>query len=149
MSNQDMKINGFDLPLLFLDAISSGRLKREVGSWDLAKNIDAYGNPLETELGEVFDTYEMLQKETDALSEGFEADGTYGEPATDLEGPGAIHDIIDFSQIVCFAISGDGSPFCFDYRESVDSPTVIWWDDVYWRRLAPSFEKFIELFNVR
>jgi hypothetical protein len=37
-----MKINGFDLPPLFVDAISVGRLKREIGCLDLIQNIDAY-----------------------------------------------------------------------------------------------------------
>ena len=143
-----MEINGLYLPPLFVDAISAGRLKREVGIWDLIRNIDAYGNPLETDLGEVFDTFERIKKETDELPKGFEADGYYGEPSPDLEGPGAISDILDFSKIVCFAISGDGSPFCFDYREDIDEPSVIWWDDVYWRQVAPNFESFLSLFNM-
>jgi hypothetical protein len=147
MSNQNMKINGFSLPLLFLDAISVGRLKREIGSWDLIRDIDAFGNPLETSLGQVFDTFERLKKETDELPTGFESDGYYGESASDLAGPGAIPDITDFSRIVCFAISGDGSPFCFDYREDINEPSVIWWDDVYWRQVAPNFESFLALFN--
>ena len=142
-----MKINGFSLPLLFLDAISVGRLKREIGSWDLIRDIDAFGNPLETSLGQVFDTFERLKKETDELPTGFESDGYYGESASDLAGPGAIPDITDFSRIVCFAISGDGSPFCFDYREDINEPSVIWWDDVYWRQVAPNFESFLALFN--
>ena len=143
-----MKTNGLDLPPLFIDTISEGRLKREIGSWELIRDIDAFGNPLETSLGEVFDTFERLKKETDELPTGFEADGYYGEPAPDLEGPGAIPDIRDFSKIVCFAISGDGSPFCFDYREDINEPSVIWWDDMYWRRLAPNFGSFLSLFNL-
>ena len=144
-----MKIKDFNLPLLFVQMISSGQLKREIGSWNLIKDIDAYGNHLETELGEVYDTSELLTKETNELPNVFEANGDYGEPKPDLEGPGAIPDILDFKSIICFAISGDGSPFCFDYRESIDNPSVIWWDDVYWRRIAPSFNKFIELFNIQ
>ncbi len=146
--SQHMKINGFDLPPLFVDAISVGRLKREIGCLDLIQNIDAYGNPLETDLGEVFYTFERLKKETDKLPTGFEPDGHYGEPTPDLEGPGVIPDILGFSKVVCFAISGDGSPFCFDYRESNDIPSVIWWDDVYWRQIAPNFKSFLSLFNL-
>ena len=143
-----MKINGLNLPSLFVDTISEGRLKREIGSWKLIRDIDAFGNPLETSLGEVFDTYERIRKETDELPTGFKADGYYGEPALDLEGPGAIPDILDFSKILCFAISGDGSPFCFDYRENIDEPSVIWWDDVYWRRVAQNFGSFLALFSL-
>jgi hypothetical protein len=148
MSNELMKINCFNLPTLFLDAISQGWLKRGIGSWSLTQNIDALGNPLETELGEVFDTFERLKKETDELPSGFEINGYYGESAPGLEEPGAIPDIHDFSKIVCFAISGDGSPFCFDYRQSAKNPSVIWWDDVYWRRIAPDFRSFLALFNL-
>src|SRR5262249_48296221 len=102
----------------------------------------------ETELGEFYDTRERVDNETAELRVGFEADGFYGESLPDMAGPGAIPDILDFSKIVCFGISGDGAPFCLDYRESPESPRVIWWDDVYWRVVAPDFESFLELFDL-
>ena len=57
-------------------------------------------------------------------------------------------DIVDFSQIVCFAIAGGGEPFCFDFRESPNPPSVIWWDDVFWRKVSPEFEAFLQLFDL-
>jgi hypothetical protein len=143
-----MNINDLEFPSLFIETISTGRLKREIGSWELIRKVDAFGNLLETSIGEMFDTVERIRKETENLAIDFEVDGYYGEPAPDLEGPGAIPDILDFSEIICFAISGDGSPFCFDYRNSPDKPSVIWWDDVYWRKIAPDFDSFIALFNL-
>ena len=79
--------------------------------------------------------------ETDKLAGDFSANEVYGTSSPDIAGPGAIPDIIDFSHIVCFAISGDGAPFCFDYRESMYRPSVIWWDDAYWRQNCTGYRK--------
>ena len=101
-------------------------------------------------MGEVYENEETILKETIELPKGFELNGYYGEP-TDLneakDSPGFIADIVDFSQIVCFGIAGDGAPFCFDYREDLNNPSVIWWDDVYWRQIAPNYESFKTLFD--
>ena len=67
------------------------------------------------------------------LPVGFEPNGAYGESLPEMAGPSAIPDIVDFDGVVCFGISGDGAPFCFDYRGSGAEPRIIWWDDVYWR----------------
>jgi len=144
-----MKINNHELPEAFVEAISKGELKRKIGSWNLIENHDAFGNKLETELGEVFNTFERISKETEKLPIGFEESGDSKDTFEDLMGPGAIPNIHDFSNIICFAISGDGSPFCFDYRNSKKEPSVIWWDDVYWRLVAPDFNSFISLFNIK
>src|SRR5690606_288217 len=101
----------------------------------------------ETELGEVSRTVEQIKIETDVLPTHFQPDGYYGESLPDMAGPGAIPDIVDFSQIVCFGIAGGGEPFCLDYRSSPQRPSVIWWDDVYWRRVSPDFGAFLELFD--
>ena len=114
-----MIVNNFELPSSFMVAISKKKFKRDTGSWELRKNEDAFGNKLETELGEIFDTVERIKMETEALPEGFEADGYYGDATPDLKGPGSIPDILDFSKIICFGMSGDGAPFCFDFRESL------------------------------
>ncbi len=107
-----------------------------------------YGNLLETKLGQVFDTPARIKEETDSLPVHFAPDGYYGESLPDMAGPGAIPDIVDFVEIVCFAIAGGGEPFCFDYRESSDQPSVTWWDDVYWRRVSPDFEAGLQLFDL-
>ena len=61
--------------------------------------------------------------------------------------PGFISYITDFSEIVCFGMDGSGAYFCFDFREDKNKPSVIWWSDVYWRRIAPDFEAFVRLFG--
>lgn len=142
-----MVVNGLALPDSLVDALRSGQLARSRGSWQLKADLDAYGNPLESELGEIYSSPEELKLETDKLSADFPSNEDYGESSTDFAGPGAIPDITEFSEIVCFAISADGSPFCLDFRESKARPSVIWWDDVYWRRIAPDVESFLALFD--
>jgi hypothetical protein len=60
---------------------------------------------------------------------------------------GFIPFITDFSQIVQFGYAGDGAAYCFDYREDPDEPSIIHWNDGYWRRVAPSFQQFNGLFE--
>lgn len=142
-----MIVNGHELPLALVQAIQNRRLRRDRGSWPLLEEHDAYGNHFESELGEVFDTLSKLTDETNALPKGFKSDGCYGESNSELQGLGAIPDILDFKDIICFAMAADGSPFCLDYRDKPERPSVIWWDDVYWRRVAPDFESFLALFD--
>jgi hypothetical protein len=144
-----MKVNGHRLPDSFLTAVASGFLRRDVGSWQLRSNHDASGHPLETELGEIYYTLDSIKEETASLPDHFEPNGVYGESLPELAGLGAIPDIMVFEDVVCFGISGDGAPFCFDYRESGSEPKVIWWDDVYWRVVAPDFDSFLSLFNLQ
>lgn len=147
-----MTINGMQLPPLFVECVKTGRLRRSVGSWQLKNDVDDYHNPLESELGQIFPDEVRILKETRALSNYFEKDGCYGEPVElnmSRDQPGFIPDIVDFDEIVCFGISADGSPFCFDYRENKEEPRVIWWDDIYWRRVAPDFAAFLELFDIK
>src|SRR5690606_24058909 len=102
-------------------------------------NENYFHEPLETELGYVFRTQEEIEKETRALPTDFEID----DPEDLIVESGAIPPIQDFSEIVCFAISGDGAPFCLDYRADRSRPSVIWWDDIHWRLIAPDFDTFL------
>jgi len=141
-------INGLKLPNSFIETLRKGTLRRNIGSWNLRKEVDAFGNHLESELGEVYKNEDAIVRETELLPKGFEPNGCYGEPSESKDKPGFIPDILDFSKIVCFGTSGDGAPFCFDYRDNSEEPSVIWWDDVYWRRIAPDFDSFLALFNL-
>jgi len=141
-------VNGFRLPDSFLQAVASGCLRREVGSWQLRSDRDAFGQKLEAELGEVYDTLTKIKRATAELPHGFEPNGVYGESPAEMAGPGAIPDIVDFRGVVCFGMSGDGAPFCFDYRGEPAEPRVIWWDDVYWRVVAPDFASFLSLLDL-
>jgi hypothetical protein len=126
----------------------SRAFKRKRGSWQLKGEADAFGNMLESELGTVYTTVDSIAKESNSLNQHFQPDGYYGTPSPEQESlPGYISDITDFSQIVCFAIAGSGEQFCFDFREDAACPSVIWWDDIYWRRIAPGFPTFVELFD--
>ena len=142
-----MIVNELKLPESFATAVKSTRLKRTKGSWQLRKECDSYGNPLETELGEVYRTPKRIKNETAGLTVQFEPNDYYGKSLADFAGPGAIPDIVDFAEILCFGIAGGGEPFCFDYRETTKTPSVIWWDDVYWRRVSPDFDAFLKLFD--
>jgi hypothetical protein len=101
---------------------------------------------LETELGQIYVTAEQIQRASALLPQQFQPDLT-DLPEEFTSAPGFVPYITDFERILAFAIAGDGSPFCFDYRENTD-PSVIWWDDAYWRRIAPSFSTFLDLFYV-
>jgi hypothetical protein len=143
-----MLINGLTLPDSFIQDIAAGRFKRAKGSWRLREPRDAYGNHLETELADVFDTPEAIAQHTRELPNGFEPDEYYGqEPKEDEEqAEGWIPDIVDFTMILCFGMAGDDAPFCFDFRDAPSIPSVVWWDDTYWRRIAPDYSRFIDLF---
>ena len=149
-SSDYMVIHGLRLPLQFSRMVSNSWLLRERGSWGLRVGLDAYGNSLETELGEVYEGEERILQATRSLCRYFQADGYYGEPEKQCDlMPGYIPDITDFTEVVCFGISGDGAPFCFDFRVNREQPSVIWWDDVHWRRIAPDFGTFLQLFGLQ
>jgi hypothetical protein len=61
--------------------------------------------------------------------------------------PGFLPFISDFSRIVYFCDNGMAEALCFDYRQNPDEPSVIHWDEAYWRRFAPNFDYFISLFE--
>ncbi len=142
-----MEVNGLNLPLAFTEAIRKGVFHKRVHYWFLRKDVDAYGNPLESGLGDVFTEEEAIIRETNELPKHFASDGYYGAPSEWQNAPGYIPDIVDFSKIICFGFSGDGAPFCFDYRDDINNPSVIWWADAYWRRIAPDYSRFIALFD--
>jgi hypothetical protein len=146
-----MEINGLKLPSAFVQDLQRGHLHRQRGSWELKKNESAYDEPLETELSHVFESLSRIQKETDELPEGYTSLSVEDVAGyTDACGiqVGEISYIWDFSHIVCFAVAGDGAPFCFDYREDPQEPRVIWWADAYWQRVAPNYTSFIQLFDI-
>jgi hypothetical protein len=145
-----MIINGFQLPSSFVSFAKNGALKREKGSWQLKEEIDAYGYPLETELSEIYEDSEAIMRATNELPTDFQPDGCYGEPDGPGKNiPGHIPDIIDFSEVICFGANSEDAPYCFDYRDDTNNPSIIFWADAYWRRIAPDFDSFIGLFDTR
>jgi hypothetical protein len=142
-----MIVSGHKIPDLLCRMLTDGSLSRPVGSWPLREPRDCYGHHLETELGEVHATQGAMERATQKLPAGFPPEEAL-EPDDFASEPGHIPYITDFRDIIEFAIAGDGSPFCLDYRNSTAEPSIIWWDDVYWRRLARSFDDFISLFDL-
>ena len=143
-----MKVNGHNLPNTFVEAINKNIFYREVGSWPLKKDCDSFGNHIKIELGQVFTSLKEITEEINQLNKDFSPDGIYGTESEWKQEPGFIEDITDITKIVAFAIAGDGSPFCFDFRESKESPKIIWWDDCYWRVISQNFEEFLKLFEL-
>lgn len=141
-----MQVNGLRIPEDLVRMLASGRLRWARGSLPLVREVDAYGHPLETELGQVHAECARMRSATASLTRDFVPDGVYGSGELPLGAPGAIPDIVDFGQIVCFAESGDGAPFCLDYRDAAAPPCVIWWSDDHWRRVAPDMASFLALF---
>lgn len=141
-----MEINGLTLPSLFVQAIQQGQFRRGRSSWLLHEDVDAYGNDLQLYLT-FYQRVKDIIEATNALSKDFQADGYYGNPEYEENLPGAIPDILDFTYIVDIGDGGDGSPVCLDYREDRREPSVIWWADAYWRRVAPDLASFLRLFD--
>jgi hypothetical protein len=145
-----MKINGLTLPASFVQEIDRGTLGKRTQSLELRhlrEELDAYGHHLETEMHSFYEDIASLQKETDALPKNFPPyDDSEEWDDDDKDEPGFVPYIKDFSEIVCFGMDGGAAPFCFDFRENPIEPSVIWWADVCWRRIAPNFKAFIELF---
>ena len=136
----------FQLPRELLELLQTGDAERVQGSWPLKNELDSFGFKFESELSQIYSDLVEMSDATTQLSSDFVEDGYYGN--SEIENyPNAMLDIVDFSKIVCFGCSGDGSAFCLDYRENQKNPSVIWWDDTYWRLVAPSFKDFIALFN--
>ena len=143
-----MEVTGLKLPTGFVRDVNNGKLRREIGSWQLKSDIDAFGNHLETEIGDVCETPEAISRATEDLWTYFVDESPDDEPNEWENEPGYIPYIKNFSEILQFALGGDGSPFCFDFRNDVNNPSVIWWADAYWRRIADDYESFIELFDL-
>jgi hypothetical protein len=122
------------------------------------ERVTAGAQPWEGEDGafelnlELLDNIEKIEIETSRLPVSFRvATKTPREIASantmDSHLPGFVRFITDFSRIIIFAVTAAFEPYCFDYRENSDEPGIILWDDSCWRRLSPSFDTFIGLFE--
>lgn len=143
-----MIIKGFRLPAPF-PVVARHLPPGGLVGWELKKLVDAYGNPFESEVSELYGDRASILRATDELPEHFRPDGYYGEPRSPGgDEYGFIPDIVDFSGVICFGADGGGSPFCFDFRGDARDPSVIYWADAWWRRVAPDFGSFLALYNV-
>ena len=142
-----MQINGMDLPVEYIAFAARYRDAAGFCNLRLKEELDSFGRVLQTELAHIYTDAVELTARTAQLGAYFVCDGCYGEPGSGSAGPGAMPDIVDFTGIICFGMAGDGSPFCFDFRGARSAPSVIVWDDDYWRTIANSFEDFLLLFS--
>jgi hypothetical protein len=131
------------------EIMSRETLKRKSGFWALRENRDAFGHPLVTELQEFYHLPGTIEQETAMLPLYYRIGGYYARSVNAApDCAGAIPNILDFSRILCFAVSEQGFPFCLDYRDPAEPPSVIFWDRACWRRIAPDFESFLDLFDL-
>lgn len=146
MSNQ-LTINGLQLPASYCALAAKYEDIEGFCNLKLKNPKDSFGYPLECELAQIYSNEQKLKEITDSLNKYFVPDGYYGELDNNHTDPESLKDITDFKKIVCFGIAGDGSQFCFDFRDCANAPTVIWWEDDHWRKISNSFEEFICLFS--
>jgi SMI1/KNR4 family protein SUKH-1 len=150
-----MVVNGLKLPAAFVrlcQAITEGKLPHR---WELKNGLDAYGHPWGATL-EINPTLEGIMWNTNNLRAFYqegrlqqfpEDDEEPGSPLDLSKMPGFVHDFTDVSQFVWFGKTPSGEDFCFDFRADPKEPCVLYWDDGYWRRVAPHFGAFIRLFK--
>ncbi|MGK5006968.1 SMI1/KNR4 family protein [Janthinobacterium sp. LB2P70] len=142
-----MQINGLDVPSEYVAFAARYRDAQGFCNLRLKPERDSFASVLQTELAQIYTDAPELTVRTAKLGVCFVADGCYGQPGSVSAEPGAMADIVDFTEIICFGMAGDGSPFCFDYRGARGAPSVILWDDDYWRKISNSFEDFLLLFS--
>jgi hypothetical protein len=143
-----MVVNGLTLPATFEQVISQVDVTRH---WELKEYEDAYGDYWMTDF-ELWTDLETMHQWTNWLPNWLKIDRLTQEETDKRDAEAArctgfIPFITDFAQIVQFGRNGSGDPFCFDFREDPQEPSIIFWDEYYWRLVAPNFETFITLFK--
>ena len=144
-----MTVNGLTLPAAYLADFASGKLTPKTLAFPLLENKNAFGDSIETELDVCFGDAQTIAEETATLQRDFDISPEEDAKYIEVCGlsPGEISTIFDFSRILCFARAADDAPFCFDYRENSSEPSVLWWADAYWQRVAPDYASFVALFD--
>jgi SMI1/KNR4 family protein SUKH-1 len=149
-----MLVNGLKLPDAFLQL--SQAIERGGTHLFLPKEqVDAYGNPFGGDVALYLWTADQAAKgDTDCLAEVYGTDRLSPDEIevlnddNDADDPGEIPYLSDFSKIVWLGQdSGNDDPFCFDFRENLQEPSIICYHSWYWRRVAPKFEEFIGLYR--
>lgn len=141
-----MEIDGLLIPDVFVQS-AQAVLIPEGDSLQPRDGVDAYGYPLALSLTHIYYRPADVLRATIRAAIGFEPDAWYG--ARTPKGAGAIADVVDFSRVLCFGSSAEGEPFCFDFRNDSEHPSVICWDGdaLIWRRIAADVESFLRIFT--
>lgn len=149
--DEEMVVNGLTLPAGLVELI-----KRDgaTSDWMLKEERDAYGHRWESgaEL-ELYTDLERIKAETDHLPVKFKLTTRTSEEiergnAIMAAEFGFVPFITDFSEIVRMGGNAEGDACCLDYRNDRNKPSVIFWEDCYWRRVAPDFNAFMRLFDL-
>lgn len=145
-----MVVNGFELPETFvqlLEAIRRGEAPRE---WELKEDVDAYGQPWD--LTDRWIPLQILyypkeiQAERNRMLSGFLHEGRFSHLPRYAQQPGYLADFTGVANFVPFGQSSEGlTTYAFDFGTDPKEPSVVYWDQ-YWRRVAPNFQAFKELF---
>jgi hypothetical protein len=143
-----MTVNGLKLPDSFVTLIDR---PQPLDYWVLKGDVDAYGHKFLQDLI-LLDSLAKIEEETIRLPISFHiADYTPEEiaeaNAEDARLPGWIPFITDFSKVVYFGRTPSGEAYCFDFRDNRDEPSIIYWDDGHWVRVAPDFDTLMSLFE--
>jgi SMI1/KNR4 family protein SUKH-1 len=151
-----MEVNGLKLPDAFVKlckAIASGeqpvypprQYDQETSVWMLKEEVDAYGNHFGMDGLDLFCDVETIASETTQLAQVFPPENS----ADDLfaDSPGFIPWILDFSRIVWIGYMGERDPICLNYHDDPKEPSIIYFEDTHWRRVAPNFRSFMDLFE--
>lgn len=145
-----MEVNGFRLPAALVQVLQDANA--ESTNWmqrepDPSKQVNAYGDKFD--LGDIMIlSYDTMVRETDNLPERFPfmTEESYNSHRL-AKAPSTLPFIDDYSQIVVFGKVGSGEPYCLDYRENPQDPSVFHLPNYgsVWTRVAPNFAAFREL----
>jgi hypothetical protein len=142
-----MVVKGLHLPesfVQFWQAIREGTLRE---AWVAKDRVDAYGHPWGAEV-EIYTDERTMEEATDSWAQTVQswsdAEIQEGVEANQHE-PGFVPYVVDFTKVLCIGNTPSGEDLCLDFRTDALEPSVIYWDDVFWRRLAPNFDSFFAL----
>jgi len=120
---------------------------KKLGGNFFRPSLEAIGDiGFETELSEIKPDINIMRKENMKLNKVFPWDEELNNSYDISHYLNVIPYIADFQKIIPFAFSFDGMWFCFDFRCNDQDPSVIWWDDDHWVRVAHNTNDFINLF---
>jgi hypothetical protein len=140
-----MTVNGLRLPDSFVKLCQEIREGKTEEVWLLTgADVDAFGNRLSNTDVEFLTDAEKIQKETDYLLQRFQA-GRFRADPDDAQRSGFVK-ITNVAKFVWFGTVGSGEPFCFDFGQDPEEPSIVTWNDAYWQRVAPDFQTFLSLF---
>src|SRR6266571_3662333 len=139
-----MEVNGFKLPDSFASLCQDIREGNAEDSWLAKGQEDSYGNPRVNSDIEFLTDVEKIKERTDKIVHWFKAERYQQDPEY-AACPGYVK-VTSVHKFVCFGQTAADEPFCFDFRQNPEEPSVITWNDEYWQRIAPNFDAFMGLY---